>query len=76
MRKNKFTLEDIETMGERSNLFLTIKRELEKRGHWKNKPRGVPQVANLKKIQRGFTTASMQTADTPQVEYNPDEYSQ
>jgi hypothetical protein len=35
-------------MNTRSKLFGLIKKEMQKRGHWKNKPRGKPTIGNLK----------------------------
>lgn len=56
----RFTLEDLSTMSERGLLFKAIKEEMIKRGHWKNKARGLPNALH-------FTGVNTNTKNRHQV---------
>lgn len=66
----------LSTMSPRSIAFRLVKRELQKRGHWKNKNRGMnisarhltPLSIHLKNIQQ--VKAVSESAHV----YNPDEF--
>lgn len=54
-------------LSERSQSWLVVKNEVKKRGYWKNKPRGVPQINNLNKIKCNLAPASIHPQKTQQV---------
>lgn len=54
-------LDMLSTLSERSQAWLLIKAEVERRGHWKNKNRG----------KSGFTALNIQSKDSHQVEWYP-----
>jgi hypothetical protein len=61
----------------RTLTYQFIKDKMKEQGRWKAKPRGVPMVVNLKKIERQSTTVDMYSTNTPQVsEDSQGEYSQ
>lgn len=57
--KHIFTIQELETMSERSLLFEAIKDEMKRRGHWKNRNRGINR-SNQELQKSGFTALSMQ----------------
>lgn len=69
MHSDTFTVDDIFTMTDRSMLFLLIKKELKRRGHWKAKPRGIPQKKDT--LQRSLTTVDIHSKKGSQVEWSP-----
>lgn len=72
MDNQVFTLEELYNMTERSMLFLLVKGEMKRRGHWKNKNRG-------SKPSCDFTRVSIQPVESQQVKqylpYKDDEFS-
>jgi len=60
--------QSLHTMNERSKLFLLIKEEMKRRGHWKNKARG------SKHPQRNLAGANIQKIPEPTVIYADDKF--
>lgn len=70
-----FDLQDIREMSDRSVLWLAIKTEMIKRGHWKNKNRGINRTKQELQA-RNFTALSIHSSKQSQVNYDDTQFSE